>query len=207
MIESDYMTKKKRVFLFAVLMGVVPGLCGCVHHITEKDMRPTNIPGKVIVSAPALMDASENQILRENSPWDYCEKQIVSDELEVSSAAELTPTEFRERVLTRHQIQAEMADQTIITWRCMAGAVFTCNSSAYPQCGDKVDFSREPSEAMRQVCENADFDGLTLPSAVTGRNTAFEWICKDGEAVITQQAVEADGAGYNAAIWLEIPRP
>lgn len=181
------MKKLKRIFLtFIVLL-----LSGCVSHVSEENLRPSAVPEKIII--------------RESpDPWEQC-RLPGNKSSKVSMLNEIGNKELQMRAAIRLEIQPTEAESTIIAQRCMNGGLYVCNATMYVQCMDPVDFNSEPNEDMVMICSDPELEGVTLPPAVVGRNSAYEWQCTDGEPVITAQVLFGDADGYNENIWFEIP--
>lgn len=181
------MKKLKRIFLtFIVLL-----LSGCVSHVSEENLRPSAVPEKIII--------------RESpDPWEQC-RLPGNKSSKVTMLNEIGNKELQMRAAIRLEIQPTEAESTIIAQRCMNGGLYVCNATMYVQCMDPVDFDSEPNEDMVMICSDPELEGVTLPPAVVGRNSAYEWQCTDGEPVITAQVLFGDADGYNENIWFEIP--
>lgn len=88
-------------------------------------------------------------------------------------------------------------------WRCMNGEVYACFVGANLPCEARADTDRTPTEAEADFCRenpNADF----IPAAVTGRETVYEWRCRDGTPEIVQQVFHPDAQGFLSLIWYQI---
>lgn len=89
------------------------------------------------------------------------------------------------------------------TWRCMDGKVVACFVGANLPCEAKADTGETPTQAEIEFCQanpTSDF----IPAAVTGRETVYEWRCRDGVPEIVRQVSEVDAQGFHADIWYEI---
>ena len=88
-------------------------------------------------------------------------------------------------------------------WRCVNGNVYACFVGANLPCDEKANTDRTPTQAEKDFCTqnpNSDF----IPAVVTGHNTVYEWICKDGQPEIARQIAQVDQQGFLANIWYEI---
>ncbi len=88
-------------------------------------------------------------------------------------------------------------------WRCMDGKVYACFVGANLPCQAKANTDRTPTQAENDFCQqnvNADF----IPMVVTGRETVYEWRCKDGVPEIARQFAQPDARGFLPDIWYEI---
>ncbi len=140
------------------------------------------------------------------SPWSECAAEIDSEQ-SLWKVSDLAPEEFRRRVQITYMIQDTDAETTFIIQRCMNGKVYTCLVNEKTNCVEKLDFSMEPNDIMIDICTNPELENGILTPRISGRNSAFEWICRDGAPVITRQIAEPDPAGYDRDLWSEIPKP
>ncbi|MBN1994442.1 MAG: hypothetical protein JW953_17220 [Anaerolineae bacterium] len=121
-----------------------------------------------------------------------------------------TGPEVPEAVINRLREKLDMADDAPAewlsegtAWRCMDGQVWACFVGANLPCTAKANTSRTPTAEMTDFCrENPNAD--VVPAAVTGRETVYEWRCKDGAPEVVKQLVEPDAQGFLSNIWYEI---
>lgn len=139
-----------------------------------------------------------------DNPWDYCQAVRTISSPGIEYVGKTPNDEVTESVLQAMNIDNSEAANHSTIWRCMNGQVWGCDSSSYPNCPNQVDFSTEPSDIMKEECAKSEMENVVLPSAVTGRDTAYEWICKAGLPEITGQEVTADEFGFNANIWFPV---
>ena len=88
-------------------------------------------------------------------------------------------------------------------WRCMDGDVWACFVGANLPCSEKADTSSTPRPEMEEFCEanpNAD----TIPAAVTGRATVYEWRCMDGTPQVVKQVLTPDAQGFPSEFWYQL---
>ncbi len=88
-------------------------------------------------------------------------------------------------------------------WRCMNNAVWVCHFGANLPCLEKADTSRVPTPAMEDFCKTNPSDE-SIPAAVTGRATVYEWRCKNGKPEVVKQLFTVDPRGYLADFWYEL---
>ncbi len=139
-----------------------------------------------------------------DNPWDYC-KAVGTINTPGSEYTGKTPNdEVTRSILQAMGINLTEVPNHITIWRCANGQVWGCDSSSYPQCPELVDFSTQPSEIIKTECAKPEMENVTLPGAVTGHTTAFEWTCISGLPQITGQGVTADEFGFNANIWYPV---
>ncbi|HLY89000.1 MAG TPA: hypothetical protein VKQ27_08445 [Acetobacteraceae bacterium] len=97
---------------------------------------------------------------------------------------------------------ARMVMDTTV-YRCAAGHVLACTVGANLPCG-KADASRTPGEGLVQWCR-ANPDAASIPAAVTGHDTLYEWSCHAGTPGIVRQTLHADPRGFVAEFWKRLP--
>lgn len=88
-------------------------------------------------------------------------------------------------------------------WRCMDGKVYACTVGANLPCMSKADMSLTPTPEEADFCQanpNAEF----IPAYVTGRETVYEWRCKNGAPEIVRQVFQADARGFISDFWYEL---
>ncbi len=79
-------------------------------------------------------------------------------------------------------------------WACFVGGNLPCY---------KADTSQTPSPEMGDFCEeNPTSD--SIPAAVTGHGTIYEWSCTSGEPDIVKQVFETDTRGFVSNYWYEL---
>jgi len=88
-------------------------------------------------------------------------------------------------------------------WRCMDGQVWVCHFGANLPCQEKADTSQVPTSELEAFCkENLTAD--SIPAAVTGRATVYEWECSAGKPQVVRQVFQVDSQGYLADFWYEL---
>jgi len=88
-------------------------------------------------------------------------------------------------------------------WRCMNNSVWVCHFGANLPCQEKADTSQTPTPGMEDFC-NANPTAESIPAAVTGRATVYEWGCKNGKPEVVKQLFTVDPQGYLANFWYEL---
>ena len=89
------------------------------------------------------------------------------------------------------------------SWRCMNGEVYACFVGANLPCEAKANTDRTPTQEETDFCQanpNSEF----IPAVVTGRETVFEWRCRDGVPEVVKQVFQPDAQGFLAEIWYKI---
>jgi putative hemolysin len=85
-------------------------------------------------------------------------------------------------------------------WRCMNNSVWVCHFGATLPCLEKADTTQVPTSGMEDYCEtNPTAD--SIPAAVTGRATVYQWGCKDGSPTVVKRLCKTDPQGYLADFW------
>jgi len=88
-------------------------------------------------------------------------------------------------------------------WRCMDGKVYACFVGANLPCEARAKADRTPTQEMNDFCQqNPDSD--FMPAVVTGRETVFQWRCRNGDPEIVEQVFHPDGQGFLSEFWYEI---
>jgi hypothetical protein len=91
-----------------------------------------------------------------------------------------------------------------VYWRCMDGKVYSCFVGANIPCWDKADTSTEPNTGMQSFCKDQP-NAEVIPAVAAGRETIYEWRCKDGAPVMGKQVFQVDAQDFITAYWQEIP--
>jgi hypothetical protein len=88
-------------------------------------------------------------------------------------------------------------------WRCMDGRVWACFVGANLPCSEKADTSSTPQPEMEDFCR-ANTNADSIPLAVTGRATIYEWRCVDGAPQVVRQLLTPDAQGFLSDFWYEL---
>ena len=89
------------------------------------------------------------------------------------------------------------------SWRCMDGDVYACFVGANLPCEAQANSDRTPTQEETDFCQqNPDSD--FIPAVVTGRETVFEWRCRDGAPEVVSQVFQPDAQGFLSEIWYKI---
>jgi len=83
-------------------------------------------------------------------------------------------------------------------FRCADRRVLVCSVGANLPCG-KADTSRVNVGAAQWCKEHRD--APSIPAAETGHATIFDWRCRNGRPVITEQRFRVDRRGFIAEFW------
>jgi len=86
------------------------------------------------------------------------------------------------------------------SWRCMDGEVYACFVGANLPCEARANTDRAPTQEEIDFCKqspNSDF----IPAVLTGRETVYEWRCRNGAPEIVRQVFQPDAQGFLSEIW------
>jgi hypothetical protein len=100
--------------------------------------------------------------------------------------------------------EAPLEFQQSATWRCMDNRVWVCHFGANLPCLEKANTSKTPTPEMKDFC-TTNPAAESIPAAVTGRATVYEWKCNRGEPEVAKQIFTVDPRGYLADFWQELP--
>ena len=190
--------------LILLLMTVL--LAGCIRYAPNVQIRPSAVPEKRLTKAAIAPSSAPGEPGSGNDPWKVCADLIDSEPL-LMRVSELDHEEFSRRVRITYMIRDEAAVSAEIAARCMNGKVYVCEANDQQNCLEKLDFSTEPIELLSELCAQPELDGMIPAGAAIGWNSAYQWICQDGQAIPLRQIAEADAAGYDRSVWKEIPAP
>ena len=199
------MVFKVRFVLFSIFFAII--CCGCAGRVNYVVL-PSAVPQKTITKTAVPPEVKKPDTLPDISsdPWQHCATVTVSNS-SPEKVSEIENEEFQRRVQITFMIQNEEMENTFIADRCMNGKLYVCLINGLNNCAEKLDFTTEPNEPMRAYCADEEMEGAILSPIITGINSAFEWRCHDGTAVITKQIADPDAYGYDKSIWYEIPSP
>jgi putative hemolysin/predicted secreted protein len=88
-------------------------------------------------------------------------------------------------------------------WRCMNSKVYACTVGANLPCQEKADTSKEPGAALNDFCKTNP-SAASIPAAVTGRATVYDWKCVSGKPQVNKELFKADARGFIADFWYEL---
>jgi len=98
---------------------------------------------------------------------------------------------------------APLEFQQNAVWRCMNNSVWVCHFGANLPCLEKAETAQVPTSEMEDFCR-ANPSADSIPAAVTGRATVYEWGCQDGKPQVIRQLFKSDPQGYLADFWYEL---
>lgn len=138
-------------------------------------------------------------------PFAYCAAVGTIDAPDETYAGPDVPQSVAEGLQTALDVPDTPLDvlQNGSTWRCMDGDVYACFVGANLPCDAKADTDRTPTQEEIEFCD-ANPDAEVIPAAVTGRETVYEWRCRDGAAETVSQVFHADAQGFLSEFWYKI---
>ncbi len=167
---------------------------------------PTIIPPTLIPPTAVPPTPKPQGPVMVSDPFDYCAQVGTADGSE------------------RHQGQIQYSgpeaynkpfpnkpDYYLVAWRCSGGNVLGCHApvagtrAGAITCG-KINLSNTPSQNIVEQCQSTPNEFV---SDATLGNSAYEWSCKNGRAIITSQTIfpnQVDERGYVKANWYVISR-
>jgi hypothetical protein len=98
---------------------------------------------------------------------------------------------------------APLEFQKAAVWRCMNSQVWVCHFGANLPCLEKADMSQVPTSEMEDFCKTSP-TADSIPAAVTGRATVYEWKCNAGKPEVVRQVFQVDPQEYLADFWYEL---
>ena len=204
----------RSIALSVVLLLVVAGLAGCgataAPAATATTIPPTQTaaPEATATMVPPADTATPEAAATAASyddPFAYCAAVGTVD----APGADYTGSQSPEVVALGLRQAMDAPDtplemlQNGLFWRCMDGDVYACFVGANLPCEAKANTDRTPTQEETDFCQqNPDSD--FIPAAVTGRETVYEWRCRDGTPEIVQQLFHADAQGFLSEFWYKI---
>jgi type IV secretory pathway VirB10-like protein len=136
----------------------------------------------------------------------YCETTGTIDKADANYKGEAVPAKLVDAIAKAGIAAADMPqlkEPGFVNWRCMDKKVYVCLVGANIPCYAKLNTSKEPNEGMKAFCTaNANSD--SIPASDAGRDTAFNWSCKDGQPQAGEQLMQADAQGYPTSLWTQV---
>lgn len=143
-----------------------------------------------------------------SDPFNYCAAVgtvDAPDERYVGPAApEAVITGLREKAGIAQDAPADWVAAGTV-WRCMEGQVWACFVGANLPCSEKADPSATPQPPLNEFCQ-ANPEAGTIPAAVTGRATIYDWRCLEGRPQVVEQRLTPDAQGFLSEFWYELSR-
>lgn len=196
----------KKIIVLLISLSFL--LCGCGLKAAEQTVRPSAIPEKKVTKTaiPPAPKSAAALLSLPNDPWQRC-SALGNTDITPEKITSIENEELQRRIRITFMVQKEEIEQAFIAERCMDGNLYVCQISPQTNCAERLNFSTEPNEAMKLFCSDPDLEGSIVSPVISQINSAYEWRCHDGSAVITAQIAESDEAGYDKSIWFEIPQP
>ncbi|MGC1377818.1 MAG: hypothetical protein WA821_16415 [Anaerolineales bacterium] len=155
---------------------------------------PVTPPG---ITAPAVSTYSD--------PFAYCAAVGTVDSPDARYNGPQMPDAIVQGLIRQGVVSADAPPefQKSAVWRCINSRVWACHFGANLPCLEKADTSQAPTSGMEDFCKsNPTAD--SIPAAVTGRATVYEWKCNAGKPEVGQQVFRVDSRGYLADFWYEL---
>ena len=160
--------------------------------------------GTPMQSQPTAAVANSEQSLYDD-PFAYCATVGTIDTPNERYNGPKMPDSIVEGMIEQGIVSADapLEFQQNAVWRCMNNSVWVCHFGANLPCLEKADMSQIPTSEMEDFCEtNPTAD--SIPAAVTGRATVYEWKCNAGKPEVVRQVFQVDPQGYLADFWYEL---
>jgi hypothetical protein len=160
---------------------------------------PTGAPGPT--SAP-----SSTQAAAYSDPFAYCAAIGTIDEPDARYVGPKVPEVIAKSLMKATNASPDAPLDIFMEnsfWRCMDGKVYGCFVGANLPCMDKADTSRTPTPEEADFCK-ANPNAENIPAYVTGRETVYEWRCRDGTPEIVRQLFKPDARGFISDFWYEL---
>lgn len=143
-----------------------------------------------------------------SDPFAYCAAVGTVDAPDTRYTGPAMPEGITQALIQQGVISADapLDFQQHAVWRCMDHEVWACHFGANLPCLEKADLSQKPTPAMEEFCQ-ANPTAESLPAAVTGRATVYEWQCQEGKPTVGRQVFQADPQGYLADFWYRLTPP
>jgi len=140
-----------------------------------------------------------------DDPFAYCAAAGTVDAPDASYTGEAVPEAIVQAMVGQGIVTADAPAgfQKHAVWRCFEGQVWVCHFGANLPCQEKADTSQVPTAAMQEFCA-ANPESDTIPAAVTGRATVYDWKCASGKPQVGDQVFQPDPQGFIANIWYEL---
>jgi putative hemolysin len=140
-----------------------------------------------------------------SDPFAYCAAVGTIDTPDERYTGPKMPDSIVQGMIKRGVVSADapLEFQQNAVWRCMNNSVWVCHFGANLPCLEKADTSQAPSLAMEDFCKTNP-TAESIPAAVTGRATVYEWSCKNGKPDVVRQLFTVDPQGYLADFWHEL---
>jgi CubicO group peptidase (beta-lactamase class C family) len=142
-----------------------------------------------------------------SDPFAYCATVGTVDTPDERYSGTKMPDSLIEGMIRQGIVSADAPQefQRNAVWRCMNKSVWVCHFGANLPCLEKADTTQVPTSGIEDYCKTYP-TSKSIPAAVTGRATVYEWVCKDGKPEVLRQLFKIDPEGYMADFWHELTR-
>ncbi len=122
-----------------------------------------------------------------SDPFAYCAAVGTIDTPDGRYTGPKMPDSIVQGIIKRGIVSADapLEFQRSAVWRCMNNRVWGCHFGANLPCLQKADTSQAPTPPMEDFCK-ANPTAESIPAAVTGRATVYEWRCKNWKPEVVQ---------------------
>jgi hypothetical protein len=143
-----------------------------------------------------------------SDPFAYCAAVGTADSPSPQYTGQKLPDVIVQGMISQGIVSADAPPefQSNAVWRCMNHQVWVCHFGANLPCEDKADTSTAPSPEIQGFC-GSDPNAESVPAAVTGRDTVYEWRCRSGKPEIARQVFQTDPQGFIANFWYQLHAP
>lgn len=157
-----------------------------------------------VPSQPTAMVTDPAQPLYDD-PFAYCATVGTIDAPDARYAGPEMPASIIQGLIRQGIVSADAPPefQQSAVWRCMDGHVWVCHFGANLPCLEKADLSQVPTSEMVNFCATNP-TAESIPAAVTGRATVYEWKCGAGKPEAGRQVFQVDPQGYLADFWVKL---
>lgn len=140
-----------------------------------------------------------------SDPFAYCAAVGTIDTPDARYTGPKIPDSIVQGMIKQGVVSADapLEFQQNAVWRCMNNSVWVCHFGANLPCSEKADTSQAPAPAMEDFCKTNP-TAESIPAAVTGRATVYEWLCKNGKPEVGRQLFTVDPQGYLADFWYDL---
>ena len=128
-------------------------------------------------------------------PADYC-RRVGNDD-----ASRELPPEMANAVSALFELADPKEAAGAVVYRCAGGNALVCYVGANLPCA-KIETQRKNEAVSRYCRENPDD---TVPAAVSGHETLFEWRCVGKNAQTGKPLWRLDSRGFTAELWKPLP--
>ena len=163
-------------------------------------------PDKTTYTMTVTLAAGEETGATYDDPFAYCAAVGTVDEPDARYTGPAVPPAIIAGIRQAAGIaegapDAWVAQGTI--WRCMDSSVWACFRGANIPCTAKADTSEIPTAEMEAYCKDHP-NAETIPAAVTGRETVYEWRCSGEKPEVVRQIFHPDARGFIGEFWYEL---